>query len=166
MRALVKVLIAIVLVVVALVVVVGPGGVVAGSEYPFGIGPWSSTGRYCQDMYEMNHFVDEWHHSDRVTLSPSQKVTSRAYEKVLTETGPAVPRAEFTVFYRSGGDVEKRMDREATLLNTWWDEHCAVPMMEVPASLGRTWSGLGSHAHFTHYPKNVMRIGNFFKVIE
>ena len=166
MRALVKVLIAIVLVIVALVVVIGPGGVVAGSEYPFGIGPWSSTGRYCHDMYDMNHFVDAWHHSDRTTLSPSQKVTYLAYEKALTETGPAVPRADFTAFYRASGDVEKRMESEATLLNTWWNQNCAGPMMNVPASLGRAWSGLGSHARFTHYPKNDIHVENFIRVIE
>ncbi len=164
MRALVKVVIAVVLVVVAFVVVIGPGGVVAGSEYPFGIGPWSSTGRYCHDMYDMNHFVDQWHNSDVTTLSPSQRVTWLAYEKALTETGPFVPRTDFTAFYRSGGDVATRMANEAKLLNTWWNVHCAVPMMDVPASLGRAWSGLGSHAHFTHYPKDVMRIRDFIKM--
>ncbi len=165
MRALVKVLIAIVLVVVALVVVIGPGGVVAGSEYPFGIGPWSSTGHYCQDMYAMNHFVEEWHHSEHTTLSASQRVTYSAYEKVLTETGPAVPRTDFTAFFRSGGNAATRMGSEAKLLNTWWNQHCADPMMDVPASLGHAWSGLGSHAHFTHYPKNVVHVESYIKVI-
>ena len=70
MKALAKFLMAIVLVLLAVVAVVGPGGVVASAEYPFGIGPWSSTGRYCHNIYEMTHFVAVWNIGEPVHLSP------------------------------------------------------------------------------------------------
>ena len=69
------------------------------------------------------------------------------------------------MLYRSGGNVEQRMENEAALLNTWWNHNCAVPMMDVPASLGRAWSGLGSHARFTHFPRNVVHVQSFIEVI-
>src|SRR5208282_6598147 len=109
MKTLVKFLIAIVLVVVVVVVVVGPARLVASAEYPIGIGPWSSTGRYCQDIYNMGRLVDEWHDSGRSTFTPSEKTTAIALAKTLTDTGPAVPRADFTAFFRTTGNFDQRM---------------------------------------------------------
>jgi hypothetical protein len=165
-KAIAKLLIAIVIVFLAVVVVVGPGRVVAGAAYPFGVGPWSSTGRYCQNAYAMAHFVDEWHHSDRTILSASQRVTWLAFEKTLTKSGPPVPRADFTAWYRTTGNVVKIFASESMLINTWWNQNCTDPMMEAPAAASRVWSGIGSHANFAHYPKNVIHIENFHTVIK
>jgi hypothetical protein len=163
-RAIVKFVIAIVVILIAVVVVIGPGRVVAGTEYPFGVGPWSSTGRYCRDIYTMTHFVDEWKHSGRATSS-SQKQMWLAFEKTLTQTGPVVPRADFTAFYRRTGNVGKRMKGESALINTWWDQNCTNLLMEAPASASHVWSGVDSRDTFVHFPKNVIHIENFFKVI-
>lgn len=164
MKTLARFVIAIVLVLVVVFVVVGPGRAVAGAEYPLGIGPWSSTGRYCQDIYQLGHLVDEWHHSDRVTLSPSEKVTVKAFEKTLTESGPYVPRADFTAFFLTTGNSVKRMTNESALINAWSNQNCTDPLMESPSSLNRVWTGFLSHETFTHYPKNVIKVENFFKV--
>jgi hypothetical protein len=161
MKALAKFLMAIVLVFLAVVVVVGPGGVVAGAEYPFGIGPWSSTGRYCHNIYEMTHFVAVWHHSDQSTLTDRQKATWLAYEKTLTKTGPQVPRADFSVWYQNTGNGAKTMEKETSPINKWWNQNCTDPMMEAPATVSHVWLGLRSHATFEHYPKNVIRLQNF-----
>ena len=165
MKALAKFLIAIVLVFLAFVVVVGPGGVVAGAEYPFGIGPWSSTGRYCHDIYEMTHFAVEWHHSDQSIPTASQKARWLAFEKTLTKTGPQVPRVDFSVWYRNTGNVAKTMETETPSINKWWNQNCTGPMMEAPATVSHVWSGIRSHATFAHYPKNVIRLQNFGKRI-
>jgi len=164
-KTIVRTLIAIVLLLVALVVVVGPGTVVAGAENPLGIGPWSTSGHYCQNIYAMTQFVDKWKHSERTKLTPSQKVTWRAYEATLKKNGPQVPRADFTAFFRTTGNVAKTMEGESLLINKWWDQNCADPLMRVPASISHVWSGIGSHATFVYYPKNVVHIRNFSKVI-
>ena len=80
MKVIVRTLIAIVLVLVAVVVVIGPGKVVAGVEYPFGAGPWSSTGHYCHNMYGLTKFVDKTFHSGQV-LTTEDKTHYRSYEK-------------------------------------------------------------------------------------
>jgi hypothetical protein len=161
----VKCMIAIVVVLVAVFVVVGPARAVAGAEYPFGIGPWSNTGRYCHDIYEMTHLAEQWRHSDRATLSPSQKVTWLALEKALTKTGPIVPRTDFTAWYPGRGNSPKKIEAETALINTWSNQNCADPLMEAPASVSHTWSGFDSHDTFTHYPKNMIHIKDFFRVL-
>jgi hypothetical protein len=163
-RTLAKSLIAIVLVLVVAFVVVGPGRAVAGAEYPFGIGPWSSNGHYCQDVFDMGHFADEWHHSDQRSLSSTERVSVMTLEKTLTESGPAVPRADFSAFFRTSGDVLKTMTNEGALINTWSNQNCTDPLMEAPSSLSNVWSGLLSHEAFTHYPKNVIKVRNFFRI--
>jgi hypothetical protein len=162
-KTLAKSLIAIVLVLVAVFAIVGPGRAVAGAEYPFGVGPWGSTGRYCQDIYELGHLVDEWQHSDQRTLTPSAKVSVMAFEHTLTKSGPAVPRADFTAFFATTGNVLKRMTNEGALINTWSNQNCTDPLMEAPSSLNKVWSGVLSHETFPHYPKNVINVENFFK---
>ena len=164
MKVLVKFVVAIVLVLVVSVVVVGPGRLVAGAEYPMGVGPWGSTGRYCQDMYSLTHLVDVWHGSDLPATS-KEKTTYRALEHALTNSGPAVPRADWTAFFRQGGNVEKTTSAEAPMLNKWWNQNCTQTWMEAPSSLNRTWSGMLGYENFTHYPKNVVKLANFFKVI-
>jgi hypothetical protein len=164
-KALVKTLIAIVLFLGIVFAVVGPGRVVAGAEYPFGIGPWSSTGRYCQKIYQMTHFVDEWHHSDRTVLTASQKMTWQEFEKTLTDTGPAVPRTDFASWYRSAGFTATHKS-ESAHINKWWNQNCTDPMMEAPASISHVWSGVGSHLNFPHFPKNVIVEANYVKVIK
>jgi hypothetical protein len=155
-KALVKSLMAIALVLVGVLVVLGPGAVVAGTEYPFGVGPWSSTGRYCHDIYEMTHFVKEWNRAGQPPFTTTQQVAWRAFEKTLTRTGPHVPRADFTAWYRTTGHAVKRMESESILINTWWDQNCTEALMEAPASASHLFSGLSAPATFTHYPKNVV----------
>lgn len=152
-------------VLVAFVFVVGPGRVMAGAEYPFGVGPWSSNGHYCHDLYEMSHFVDEWRHSSHTRLSASQRLTWLEFEKTLTKTGPQVPRADFIAWYRTTGYVSKKKTTETALINTWWNQICTDALMEAPATVGHVWSGLGSHTTFVHYPKNVTHLTSFVKVI-
>lgn len=159
MKVIVRILIAIVLVLVAIVVVIGPGKIVAGVEYPFGVGPWSSTGRYCHAMYELTKFVDKSFHSDRV-ITAEEKAHYRSHEKTLTETGPHVPRADFTAFFAGTG---KKMNSEGKLLNTWWNQNCADPVMNASASANRAMSGVVLHVKFTHYPKNVVDVVFFFR---
>lgn len=166
MKVIAKTLIVIVVLLMALVVVMGPGRIVAGAEYPFGVGPWSSTGHYCHDIYEMTHFVGEWKRSGQPTLSTSQKSTWLAFERTLTKTGPHVPRADFTAWYRSTGNVVKRMTGESALINTWWNQNCTNQLMEAPASLSRAWSGMAAHAKFAHYPKNVIQLKYFIRGIK
>jgi hypothetical protein len=163
-KALVKFVIAVVLVLIVSVVVVGPGRLVAGAEYPMGVGPWGSTGRYCQDMYSLTHLVDVWHGSD-LPATPKEKTTYRALEHALTKSGPAVPQAEWTAVFHPVAAVLKTRAKENTLLNKWWNQNCTQMWMEAPSSLNRTWSGMLGHENFTHYPKNVVKLANFFKVI-
>lgn len=165
MKAIVRFVIAIVIALIAVVAVLGPGRVVAGTEYPFGVGPWSSTGRYCHDIYSMTHFVDEWKRAEQVTPSSAQRETWLAFERTLTSTGPQVPRADFTAWYRSTGNVSKRMTSESALINKWWNQNCTSVLMEAPASPNSVWSGIDSHEKFVHYPKNVIHLKDFFKVI-
>jgi hypothetical protein len=164
-KVLAKCVIAIAVVLIALAVVIGPGGVVAGAEYPLGVGPWSSTGHYCRTIDAVAQFGDRWKHSEQTRLTPRQTASWRAMEQTLTKTGPVVPRTDFTMWYRPKGDVEKTMESEAAQINTWWNQNCTDPMMEMPASFAHTWSGLASRATFTHYPKNVLHEKNFIKVI-
>jgi hypothetical protein len=161
----VKSIIAILLVLVAIFVVLGPARAVAGAEYPFGVGPWSTTGRYCHDIYEMTHLADQWHHSGRLTLTSSQKVTWLALEKVLTKTGPIVPRTDFAAWYPGAGHTQKKIEAETPLINTWSNQNCTEPLMEAPAALSHTWSGFDSHDTFTHFPKNMIHIKDFFRVL-
>lgn len=166
MKTIVRILIAIILVLVIVVVVVGPGKIVAGVEYPFGIGPWSSNGRYCHDVYAMTHVVDVWNHAGHTSLTPTEKAALAAYEKTVTKTGPEVPRADFTSFFRrTGKNIVKRMTSEGTLINTWWNQNCADPLMEAPASANRMMAGFVSHQTFTHYPKNVVNVEFFNRAL-
>jgi hypothetical protein len=165
MKAIVKLLIVSAVVLVAIVFVVGAGRVVAGAEYPFGVGPWSSNGHYCRAIYEMSYFVDERKHSGRATLSTSQRLTWLEFEKSLTKTGPQVPRADFIAWYRTTGYVSTRKTAETTVLNAWWNQNCTAALMEAPASVSHVWSVLGSHTTFAHYPKNVIHLRSFLKVI-
>jgi hypothetical protein len=164
MKTLVKFVIAIVLVIVVSVVVVGPGRLVAGAEYPVGVGPWGSTGRYCQDMYSLTHLVDVWHRSG-FSATTQQKTTFRALHKALTKSGPVVPQAEWTAFFAPGAGTTMKMETQENSLNKWWNQNCTQTWMEAPSSLNRTWSGMLGHENFTHFPKNIVDLRNFFKVI-
>jgi hypothetical protein len=164
MKAVVRFLLAILLVIVAAVVVVGPGRLVAGAEYPVGLGPLSSTGRYCHHMYSLTHLVDVWHDSG-APATPEQKTTYLALKKTLSTSGPEVPQADFTIFFRTRGEVLKNMTATTAALNKWWDQNCTELFMEAPASLNRTWSGMLGQENFTHYPKNVVKLANFFRVM-
>lgn len=165
MKALAKCLTAIGVVLVALAVVIGPGGVVAGAEYPLGIGPWSSTGHYCRAIDDVALFGDHWRHADQATITQSQRATWLGLEATLTGSGPIVPRTDFAAWYRTTGDVAKTLASETPMINTWWNQNCTNPMMETPASVALLWSGLGSHARFTHYPKNVLHLEDFSTLI-
>src|SRR5450631_2505528 len=101
----VRTLTVVVVVLIAVFALMGPGRVVAGSEYPFGIGPWSSTGRYCHNIATVAKLVDQWKHPGKATLSSNQTVTWLALEKTLTTNGPRVPRDDFLAWYGSKGDV-------------------------------------------------------------
>jgi hypothetical protein len=162
MKRLVRYLIAIVLVVVVVVVVVGPARLVAGAEYPIGVGPWSSTGRYCQDIYRLGHLADEWHQR---SLTPSEITTVMALAKTLTDTGPQVPRADFTALFRTTGTDEKRIAGDVALINTWSNQNCADLLMEAPSSLNHVWKGLTGHETFTHYPRNIIKVGDLYHVV-
>jgi hypothetical protein len=162
-KALAKFAIAMVVVLVALVVIVGPGGVVAGAEYPLGIGPWSSTGHYCHTVDEVAQFGDHWKLDGQPRLTARQRTSWLAMQKALTNSGPAVARADFTTWYRMPFNL-KSMANETKLINTWWNQNCADPMMDASASVAHTWSGIALHARFTHYPKNVLHLGNFIKL--
>jgi hypothetical protein len=153
------------IVLVALAVVIGPGGVVAGAEYPLGIGPWSSTGRYCHAIDGVAQFGDRWMNADQMTLTQAQRATWLALEATLRGTGPIVPRTDFAAWYRTTGDVAKTVTSESTQIDIWWNQNCTDSMMETPASVGHVWSGLGSHARFTHYPKNVLHAEDFATLI-
>ena len=161
-----RTLIALVLLLVALVVVVGPGDVVAGSENPFGIGPWSTIGRYCQNTYARAQFVDKWKDAETAELTPSQKVMLLANEKRLTNNGPQAPLADFAAFFRTSGHVSRTMKGEGLRINMWWDQNCTDPLMQAPASFSRAWSGVVSHTTFVHYPKDVIHVENFYKAIK
>jgi hypothetical protein len=162
-KTLVRFVIAIILVLVVSVVVVGPGRLVAGAEYPVGVGPWGSTGRYCQDMYSLTHLVDVWHGSDRPATA-KEKTTFKALQHALTHSGPAVPQADWMTVFHPAPPVLKSRTKENTLLNTWWNQNCTQMWMEAPSSLNRTWSGMIGHENFTHYPKNVVDLATFLKV--
>ena len=163
-KSLLKCVIAIVVLLIALVVAVGPGGVVAGAEYPLGVGPWSSTGRYCHTIDDLARFGDRWTHAGQASLTPRQRATWLALEKSLTTNGPSVARADFSSWW--GRTVPTTsLTNETKVINTWWNQNCADAMMEVPASVAHVWSGIGSHARFTHYPKNVLHLEDFSKLI-
>jgi hypothetical protein len=164
-KTLAKFLVAIVLVLVAVVIVIGPARVVAGTEYPFGIGPWSSNGRYCQDIYELGHLVDESNHPKQHSFTPSDLATVTKLTKTLTKSGPEVPRADFTAFFRTSGNFVKTMTNEGALINTWSNQNCTDPLMEAPSSLSHVWKGLVAHETFAHYPKNVIKVGNFLRFV-
>lgn len=159
MKTLVRFVIAILLVLVVSVVVVGPGRLVAGAEYPMGVGPWGSTGRYCQHVYALTHLMND----KSQPFTTKAKTTFLALEKSVTMTGPVVPRADFTAFFRSPGIV-KTMNTETVLLNKWWDGNCTQMWMEAPSSLNRAWSGMIGRENFTHYPRNVVRLENFIRI--
>jgi len=38
--------------------------------------------------------------------------------------------------------------------------------MHATAPISHAWSGIGSHATFVHYPKNVIHVESFIKVIK
>jgi hypothetical protein len=158
MKVIVRLLIAIVLLLVVIVVIIGPGKIVAGVEYPFGVGPWSSTGRYCHNMYGLARLVDKASRSGRAPTR-EELASYRSYEKTLTQNGPHVPRADFTAFFRGNG---KKMASEGKLLNSWWNGNCADAVMNASASANRVMSGVVSHEKFTHYPKNALKVVLFF----
>ncbi len=167
MRVIARILMAFLVVIIAVVIVVGPGRIVASAEYPFGVGPWSSPGHYCHNMYGLTRLVDKWHDSGAGSLSAHEATSVQAFEKSLTSTGPHVPRADFTAFFRrTGKKVVKRMTDEGKLLNTWWDSNCSDPLMNVPASLSHDLTGLTSHERFTHYPKNVVKTQFFVSALD
>jgi len=159
----VRTLVTIVVVLIAVFALVGPGRVVAGTEYPFGVGPWSSTGRYCHNIDAMAALAGEWKRSGHLTLSSTEKTTWLALEKTLTTNGPRIPRADFTAWYRSRDNVSK-MTGESGLINTWWNQNCTNALMEAPAAVNGFWSGIGSHGNFVHYPKNVIHLKNFYAI--
>jgi hypothetical protein len=163
-RSLLKCVIACAIVLIAFAVAVGPGGVVAGAEYPLGIGPWSSTGRYCHTIDVVAKLGDEWARNGQASLTPSERTTWLALEKSLTMTGPATARADFSSWFRISVPTTSTAN-ETKVINTWWNQNCTGPMMDVPASVAHVWSGIGSHARFTHYPKNVLHLKDFSQLI-
>jgi hypothetical protein len=113
-------------------------------------------------MYELTHLVDLWHDSGR-SATPKEKSTFRSLESALTTSGPVVPQAGFKAFF-TRGNVTKTMSADTPVLNKWWNQHCTQMWMEAPSSLNRDWSGLLGHENFTHYPKNVLVLRNFFRI--
>jgi hypothetical protein len=163
-KSLLKCVTAMVVLLVALVVAVGPGGVVAGAEYPLGVGPWSSTGHYCHAIDDVAQFGDRWTRAGQPSLTTPQRATWLALERSLTTNGPSVARADFSSWFRITTPTTS-LTNETKVINTWWNQNCADAMMEVPASVAHVWSGIGSHARFTHYPKNVLHLEDLSRLI-
>ena len=58
------------------------------------------------------------------------------------------------------------MKGEGLLINKWWSQNCTDPLMQATAPINHAWSGIGSHATFVHYPKNVIHVESFINVIK
>lgn len=161
MKAFAKIIGGVILLLIVIVVVVGPGKIVAGVEYPFGVGPLGSTGQYCHDINTVSRLFAQAHRAGEERLNTGQEASFLAFEKTLTHTGPVVPRADFTAFFRRSKNSSTTMTADGALLNTWWNQNCTEALMEAPSALGKVWSGIGVRNTFAHYPKNVIKVDDF-----
>ena len=123
-------------------------------------------GHYCRTIDEMTQFVDRVAalRTDATDAAPKSDV-ARVREDLDQDRTP-VPRDRLHGVVPTKGNVAKTMEKEAAQINTWWNQNCTDPMMEVPASFSPYWSGLASHATFSTTRRTSSDDKNFIKVIK
>jgi hypothetical protein len=143
---------------------IGPGGVVAAWEYPFGAGPWSATGRYCHKVVALGIIFNEVQASQHYTKG--QRSQARAYATTLSTTGPIRVRRDFVAYFSalSAGQTGAFKTSSAKL-NVWWNQSCSVPSNTVPASLNKYFAGFfGDNGPPFEYPRNIFYVKPGFRL--
>ena len=133
------------------IMLVGPGGVVAGLEYPFGAGEYSDNGQFCNRVQAVGKDFNHW-----------QKTTADAsrVQGELEGDASAAPNSRArAVFSRVSSDMTNMLtatalgdsgsfdaaflqfQSDAKTMNSWYSDTCKSAAMTIPRGLNNIWSG-------------------------
>ncbi len=133
------------------IMLVGPGGVVAGLEYPFGAGEYSDNGQFCNRVQAVGKDFNNW-----------QKTTADAsrVQGELEGDASAAPNSRArAVFSRVSSDMTNMLtatalgdsgsfdaaflqfQSDAKTMNSWYSDTCKSAAMTIPRGLNNIWSG-------------------------
>ena len=129
----------------------GPGGVVAGFEYPFGAGEYSTNGQFCNRVQAV---ANDLHHWQNTTAFVSR------VQGELEGDASAAPNSRAKAVFSNVNSDMTNMVTAATLgdsvsldaaslqfqsdskaINAWYSDTCKSAAMTIRRDLNNIWSG-------------------------
>ena len=133
------------------IMLVGPGGVVAGLEYPFGAGEYSDNGQFCNRVQavakDLNHWQDTTAYASRVQGElegdASAAPNSRARAVFSRVSSDMTNMLTATALGDSGSfdAALLQFQSDAKTMNSWYSDTCKSAAMTIPRGLNNIWSG-------------------------
>jgi len=118
---------------------VGPGGVIAVAEWPFGIGPFSSQGSYCTDMHR---FAADISIATNNPSSGNISTVKTAYGNLISSAPNQTVVSDLNNWLsaeQSGNSQE--VSSAATTLNGWIASTCSSPAYKLPYQINQFYGG-------------------------
>lgn len=118
---------------------IGPGGVIALAEWPFGAGPFSTSGSYCTQMHRFAGDVS------LVTNNPSSANVSNltnAFDKLLKSAPNQTVVDDLNTWLSAEQVGDKQLVSDAAgTLNKWISASCSSPAYKIPYEINQIYSG-------------------------
>ena len=120
-------------------IVLGPGGLIATIEWPFGTGPFSSQGSYCTDMH---HFASNLIAAER-NQSSSNIEKVRSGFSGLTQNAPNQKVSELLSNWETAIQAQDSQAVTSAVndLNSWIGTSCSSPAYKLPYQINSFWGG-------------------------
>ena len=120
-------------------VFIGPGGVIALAEWPFGTGPFSSQGSYCTDMHR---FASEISTAIQNPNSQNLSTVQTAYGKLLSTAPDQVVVTDLQDWMSAQQSQDAQQVKSAsTALNHWINSTCSSPAYKIPYEINQFYNG-------------------------
>ena len=117
---------------------IGPGGVLAFGEAPFGIGPITKHGEYCTDTHLMAHYLIQYNASPTAAnLSLVRSSIKTAYKKAPNQE---VKSDISNYVYAIAGGSNQAIASASNSINEWIKSSCTISY-SLPYTLNGWWGG-------------------------
>ena len=137
-RILIKIAEAIGVVLLIAIAIIGPGGVLAVAEAPFGSGPFSHHGRYCTDMHLMAHSVIQANASPTASNISSLKAAIKTVYQ--NAPNPTIKAEIYNYVSALSNNDSSGVQSGAAQINHWITSSCTLSY-SLPYRLNGIWGG-------------------------
>jgi hypothetical protein len=118
----------------------GPGGLIAGVEYPFGAGPFTTEGRYCTAMHTFaattkNDIANPTKANAKQLVADVKQMINKAFDSSV--------KSEFEDWISAQvAGSQADVNTATTNLNQWMSNHCSSVAYKFPFQLNSWYGGL------------------------